>query len=147
MQNWFECKVTYLKIDQGGFERKITDTFLVDAVSYTDAESRIYKIMAEITRGEFKVPSIKQSNITEIISKNDGEYWWKAKINLVTIDEASSKEKKANQYILVMGNNLADALTQLEDGLSYMLVPYTIDAIALSPIADVFPYFESESEN
>ncbi|HPR31143.1 MAG TPA: DUF4494 domain-containing protein [Prolixibacteraceae bacterium] len=144
MQTWYECKVRYLKIDQGGYERKVNDVYLIDAVSYTDAESRIFQQMAEITRGEFQVMTIKRSNITEVFA-NDGEWFYKAKISLITIDEEAGKEKKVNNYILVMANDIPEALKKIEEGLSYMLVPYVLTAIQLSPIAEVFPYFESSS--
>jgi hypothetical protein len=140
MNTWYESKVKYLKVDQGGFERKQTDTFLIDAVSYTDAESRVYAIMKELTNGEFIIMNIKQSNITEIISKLDGEWWYKAKISLITLDEEAGREKKINQYILVAGNDLKDAQKQLEEGLSCMLISYVAVSIAISPICEVFPY-------
>lgn len=140
MQTWYECKVKYLKIDQGGFEQKVNDTYLIDAVSYTDAESRVFEIMKEITRGDFQIVTIRKSNITEVISKNDGEWWYRAKINMVTIDEEKGKEKKASQFILVMANDISDALKQLDEGLSYMLIPYATTSLQLSNIADVFPY-------
>jgi hypothetical protein len=144
MQTWYECKVKYLKIDQGGFERNVNDNYLIDAISFTDAESRIFQIMREITSGDFQVLNIKRSNITEVISKMDGEWWYKAKISLITIDEEAGKEKKINNYILVMANDIKDALKQLEDGLSYMLVPYVTTVIQLSTIAEVFPYIPAE---
>jgi hypothetical protein len=144
MQTWYECKVKYLKIDQGGFERNVNDNYLIDAISFTDAESRIFQIMREITSGDFQVLNIKRSNITEVISKLDGEWWYKAKISLITIDEEAGKEKKINNYILVMANDIKDALKQLEDGLSYMLVPYVTTVIQLSTIAEVFPYIPAE---
>jgi hypothetical protein len=152
MQNWYECKVKYLKIDQGGFERNINDNYLIEAYSFTDAEARIFQIMNEITNGDFQVMNIKRSNITEVISKMDGEWWYKAKISLITIDEEAGKEKKVNNYILVMANDIKDALKQLEDGLSYMLIPYVTTIIQLSTIAEVFPYktaehIKSSSEN
>jgi hypothetical protein len=144
MQTWYECKVKYLKIDQGGFERNVNDNYLIDAVSYTDAESRIFQIMKEITNGDFQVMNIKRSNISEVISKNDGEWWYKAKISLITIDEEAGKEKKVNNYILVMADDIKDALNQLEEGLSYMLVPYVTTMLQLSTIAEVFPYIPAE---
>lgn len=140
MQTWYECRVRSLKVDQGGFEKKVTDTYLLDAVSYTDAEARVYEIMPTITKGEFQVVKISPSTITEIINNADGEWWWKAKISLVTIDEEGGREKKASNYILIMAGNINEALTRLETGLEYMLVPYTIDSIAITTIADVFPY-------
>jgi len=147
MQTWFECRVKYLKIDQGGFERKVNDNYLLDAVSFTDAEKRIFEEMQEITRGEFHVQNIKKSNISEIISKEEGEWWYKAKISLVTIDEEGGKEKKITNYILIMADDLSQALKRLEDGLSYMLVPYVVTSIQLSTIAEVFPYdLEAQSQ-
>jgi hypothetical protein len=141
MQTWFECRVRYLTIDQTGHERKKTGIYLLDAVSYTDAEARVFDIMSEITSGEFVVKNIKQSNITEIINSNEeGEYWYKAKINLISIDEESGKEKKFSNYILVDADGLQQALKRLEEGLSYMLVPYITTLIQLSPIEEVFPY-------
>jgi hypothetical protein len=144
MQTWYECKVKYLKIDQGGFERNVNDNYLIDAVSFTDAETRIFQIMKEITNGDFQVLNIKRSNISEVISKMDGEWWYKAKISLITIDEEAGKEKKINNYILIMANDIKDALKQLEEGLSYMLVPYVTTMLQLSTIAEVFPYLPAE---
>lgn len=145
MQTWYECKVKYLKIDQGGFERKVNDNYLIDAVSFTDAETRIFAQMHQVVRGDFQVVNIKRSNISEIIPDENGEWWYKAKINLVTIDEEAGKEKKVTNYILVMANDINEALARLEKGLSYMLVPYVVTAIQLSTIADVFPYNPEES--
>ena len=144
MQTWYECKVKYLKIDQGGFERNVNDNYLIDAVSFTDAETRIFQILKEITNGDFQVLNIKRSNVSEVISKLDGEWWYKAKISLITIDEEAGKEKKINNYILVMANDIKDALKQLEEGLTYMLVPYVTTMLQLSTIAEVFPYIPAE---
>jgi hypothetical protein len=145
MQTWYECKAKYLKIDQGGNERYINDTYLIDSISFTDAETRIIKYMREITKGDFQVMNIKRSAISEVISKIDGEWWYKAKISLITIDEEAGREKKINNYILVQANDINEALKQLEEGLSFMLVPYVTTAIQLSTITEVFPYSFSEN--
>lgn len=140
MQTYFEVKVKYLLIDQTGHEKKKTSTFLFDAVSFTDAETRIFEQMNEITNGEFQVVNIKRSNITDVISIVEGEFFFKAKISLVTIDEEAGKEKKINQYILVMADDIDQAHSNLAEGLSYMLIPYTVTGMNLSPIEEVFPY-------
>nr|MDA3880652.1 DUF4494 family protein [Prolixibacteraceae bacterium] len=79
---------------------------------------------------------------TEVIPSETGEWWYKAKISLITIDEEKGKEKKITNYILVMADDINHALKRLEEGLSYMLVPYVVTAIQLSTIAEVFPYDE-----
>jgi hypothetical protein len=142
MQTWFECKVKYQKLDQGGHERKVNDNYLIDAVSFTDAETRIYEKMGQLVRGDFQVMNIKKSGISEVLSEPHGEWWYKAKISMITIDEEAGKEKKVSNYVIVMADDINEALKNLEQGLSYMLIPYVITSIQLSTIADVFPYFE-----
>lgn len=142
MNTWYECRVRALKIDNNGYERKVNDTYLLDAVSYTDAEARIFEKMSQMVKGEFRVVSIKQSNITEIIANADGEWWWKAKISLITIDEEQGREKKVNQYILVSCDEFEGVAAELHKGKEYMLVPYKIEMVSISPIADVFPFNE-----
>jgi hypothetical protein len=144
MQTWFECKVKYVKIDDDGRERKVSEVYLVDAVTFTDAETRIIKQMETMVRGEFMVDNIKKSNIVEIFPHESGEWWYKAKIGIVTIDENAGKEKKINNYFLVAADDLKQALQRLEEGLSYVLVPYQTTSLAISTIVDVFPYFEDK---
>jgi hypothetical protein len=141
MQTWFECKVKYIKIDDDGRERKVSETYLVDAVTFTDAESRIIQQIEERVRGEFMVENIKKSNIIEIFPHEVGEWWFKAKIGIVTIDEKAGKEKKINNYFLVAADDIKQALQRLEEGLSYILVPFQTTSLSVSPIIDVFPYF------
>ena len=98
MQNWFECKVKYLKIDHDGRERKVTETMLFDAVSYTDAEAHVTEQLKEIIRGEFVIDKISKSNIIEIFPHETGAFLYKGKISIVTIDEKGGKEKKVMRY-------------------------------------------------
>jgi len=141
MQTWFECKVKYVKIDDDGRERKVNEVYLVDAVTFTDAETRIIQNVQQMVRGEFVVDNIKKSNIVEIFPHEEGEWWYKAKIGIVTIDEKAGKEKKINNYFLVAADDIKQALQRLEDGLSYILVPYQTTSLAICNIVDVFPYF------
>ena len=142
MQTWFECKVKYTKIDDDGRERKVSEVYLVDAVTFTDAETRIIQNVQTMVRGEFIVDNIKKSNIVEIYPHENGEWWYKAKIGIVTIDEKAGKEKKINNYFLVAADDIKQALQRLEEGLSYILVPYQCTSLAICNIVDVFPYFE-----
>jgi hypothetical protein len=145
MQTWFECKVKYVKIDDDGRERKVSESYLVDAVTFTDAETRIIQQLQTMVRGEFVVDNIKKSNIVEIFPHEDGEWWYKAKIAIVTIDENAGKEKKINNYFLVAADDIKQALQRLEDGLSYILVPYQTTSLAVCNIVDVFPYFGDDA--
>ena len=146
MQTWFECKVKYNKVSQSGNEQPITENFLLDAVSYTDAETRIIRQMQQMVKGgEFAIIDIKKSKIAEVFPFENGEWWFKAAINLVTVDEDAGKEKKVRAYYLVMADEIREALDRFEESLSYLVIPYVVTSVVLSTIADVFPYQPSES--
>ncbi len=144
INNWFECKVKYVKMDENGKEKKVTEPYLVDAVSFTEAETRIHIELEKMIHSDFVVTNISKSNISELFPNENGDRWFKAKTSFVNLDEASGKEKKSNNYMLVEANNVKDAYEYLTEGLSDMLVPFEIPSIAESPIMDVFPFFKDE---
>lgn len=147
MQTWFETKVKYMKVSESGNEAMVTESFLLDAVSYTDAETRIIRQMQEIVRGgEFSIVDIKKSRIAEVFPYENGEWWFKATINLVTVDEEAGKEKKIKTFYLIMADDIKDALARLDESLNYLVIPFVTTAVAVSPIVDVFPYDPSESQ-
>ena len=147
MQTWFESKVKYVKVSGSGNEQQVTENFLLDAVSYTDAETRIIRKMHEMVKGgEFTIVDIKKSRIAEVFPFESGEWWFKATINLVTIDDEAGKEKKMRTYYLVMADDINEALERLKESLSYLVIPYVTSSIAVSTIVDVFPYEPAESK-
>lgn len=145
MQVWFECKVKYVKVTESGKEQTVTENFLLDAVSFTDAETRIIRQMREMVKGEFAVTDIKKSRIAEVFPYENGEWWFKATINLVTVDEEAGKEKKLRTQYIIMADDIKEALARLDESLSFMVIPYVISSLAVSTIVDVFPYEPSES--
>lgn len=145
MTTWFECKVKYAKIDeQTGKEKKLNLPYLIDAVSYTEAESRIHSEMEQYVTGEFSVPSIKKANYSDLFFFDDGDKWYKCKVMFVTIDEEAGKEKKVANTMLVLASDIKEALDRINESMSGMTVDYDIVSIIESPIADVFPYFKDE---
>jgi hypothetical protein len=145
MQVWFECKVKYVKVTESGREQTVTENFLLDAVSFTDAETRITRQMREMVKGEFSVTDIRKSRIAEVFPYENGEWWFKATINLVTVDEEAGKEKKLRTQYLIMADDIKEALKRLDESLSFMVIPYVVSSLAVSSIVDVFPYHPSES--
>ena len=73
------------------------------------------------------------------------EWWFRATINLVTIDEEAGKEKKIRSNYLVMADDIQEALTRLDESLSFLVVPYVVSSLAVSTIVDVFPYNPADS--
>lgn len=148
MRNWFICKVKYTK-DVDGKLKKVTEPYLVDALSFTEAEARIHQELEQMVRGEFSVDNIAKGNFADIFHYEDATVWYKAKVTYITYDEESGKEKKTNHNMLVTANDLRDAYDRLLESLKGLMVDFDIPAITESPIIDIFPYFsdqESETE-
>jgi len=146
MQTWFESKAKYMKVTESGKEQMVTENFLLDAVSFTDAETRMIRQMQQMVKGgEFTVVDIKKSKIAEVFPYDDGEWWYKVTINLVTVDEEAGREKKLRTYYLIMADDIKQALQRLDESLSYLVIPYVVTSVAVSTIVDVFPYDASES--
>lgn len=146
--NWFEAKIKYVKVGEDGKERKVSELYLLDAMSYTEAEGRITECLRDMIQGDFYIAGLKKSNITELVESNDGEddKWFKGKVAIIDADQISGKEKKSNQYFLVAGANIDAALANLEKSLSTYVVPFEIASLADTTIMDVFPYFSEDSE-
>ncbi|NKI26976.1 DUF4494 domain-containing protein [Arenibacter sp. 6A1] len=143
---WYECKVKYRKTQETGEQKVATDTYLLDAISYTEAETRINEEMAAYTSEEFMITNIKVSNLSEVHAVENSDRWFKSKIALIAYDENSGKERKTNIYMLVQANDVKEAYDNTIDAMKGTTGDYTIPAIAESPILDVFPYFTGEEE-
>ena len=142
--NWFEAKVKYMKVSEDGKEKKVNEAYLLDAMSYTEAESRITREMESVVSGDYDLSSLKKSNITEVVPSEDetDDRWYKAKVAIIDADEVSGKEKSSFQYYLVAASDIKRALENLEKSLSTFVVPYEIASLADTTFMDVYPYFE-----
>ena len=142
--NWFEAKVKYIKINENGREKKVNEAYLLDAMSYTEAESRITHEMESVIKGDYYISSLKKSNITELVPSEDenDDRWYKAKVNIIDADEVSGKGKSTAQYYLVEAADTDRALENLKKNLSTFVVPYEIANISDTKFIDVFPYLE-----
>jgi len=141
---WYECKIKYRKIDENGVQKVTTEPYLVDALSYTEAETRITKEMTAYISEEFRITNIKIGNYAEIHPFENTDRWFKSKISLIAYDEESGKERKSNMYLLIQGNDIKEAFDNTNVALKNTMGDYTITAISESPIMDVFPYFSGE---
>ena len=123
-----------------------TDTYLLDAVSYTEAEARLSEEMATYTGEDFKIMNIKVANFSEVHPFENSDRWFKSKVSLIALDEESGKERKTNVYMLVQANDVKEAFDNTTKAMENTMGDYTIPSITESPILDVFPYFSGEEE-
>lgn len=147
MHNWFECKIRYEKTMENGMNRKVTEPYLVDALSFAEAEARIIEEITPFISGEFTVSDIKRANYSELFpcEEDAADRWFKCKLVFITLDEKSGAEKKTSTYVLVQAASTEDATTKLHEGMKGTLADYQIASVAETAIMDVYPY-EGEEE-
>ncbi len=146
MNNWFECKVKYQKTDESGKDKMVSEPYLIDAISFTEAEERIHKELEPYITGEFFVTTIKIANYSELIPNENGDRWFKCKVAFITLDEEKGIEKKSNSYLLVQANNVKEAYDNIHKAFADSVADFEIPAIQESPILDVFTFFSSNED-
>lgn len=148
MNNWFTVKVKYTKQLENGQFKRVSEPYLLAALTFTDAEARIYEELGNVIRGEFNVVGIARTEIHDIFAYDDADYWYKVKITYEAPTEDEEKGRKVSQNFLVAAHSVKDAYERIKESLSGLMVDYQIPSITLSPIVDIFPYYdESESRN
>lgn len=139
MALWFECKVRYDKMMENGMVKKVNEPYLVDALTFTEAEARIVEEMKPFISGEYSISSEKKTRISEIFFNEDGDRYYQVKMNIITLDEKSGAEKKTSTLILVQASDFEDALKKFQAGMEGTLSDYEIASITETMIMDVFP--------
>ncbi len=142
MSSWFECKVRYEKTQENGMVKKVSEPYLVDALSFTEAETRITKEITPYMAGEFEVSDIKRVRYSEIFESTEevADKWFECKLEFITIDERNGNEKRSNNRVLVQAANLRDAMKKLEAGMSTTMVDYNALSIKETALMDVYKF-------
>lgn len=139
---WFECKIRYDKIMDDGIQKKVTELYVVDALSFTEAESSIIEEMSSYISGEFEVRDIKKAPYGEIFFSDSptADRYFKAKLQFKTIDEKSQKEKLSNVNYLVHAATFNGAVSNIDEVMGKTMIDYNIAAVQETQIMDVFEH-------
>lgn len=140
VSKFYEVKVQYQKTLDDGKEKKVTEQYVVEAMSFTEAESRIIEEITPYISGEFDVVSEKIATYNEILisdSLNDDK-WFISKVSLITIDEKTSKENKMSQRLLVQADTSQTALEYTKKLFDSSMTDFSIDAVKDTPTLEVF---------
>ena len=142
MNEWFECKVKYERTMDDSKVKKVNEPYLVDALSFTEAEERIIEERKHYMSGEFQVSDIKRARYAELFETDDesADRWFKVKLTFITLDEKTGAEKKTSQNVLVQAADLRDAVKRLDEGMKSSMMDYVISSVAESPLLDVYHY-------
>ncbi len=147
MHNWFECKVRYDKTLDTGIIKTVTEPYLVDALSFTEAEARIIKEMTPFISGEFSVADIKRVKFGDTFFNETGDKYYKAKLYFITLDEKSGSEKKTAVNMLVQAMEVKEVVEIVETEMKKTMIDYTIASVSETAIMDVYRYTSENSNN
>ncbi len=140
MNNWFEVKVSYEKTMENGMQKKVTEAYLVDALSHAEAEARAIEELKPYISGEFTIVSVRRAKISEMFFNENGDRWFKAKVNFITLDERTGSEKRTPTTMYAQACDIDEALAVIRQGMKGTMVDCTIGSLSETLIMDVFIY-------
>ena len=138
MASWFECKIRYDKAQENGAIKKVTEPYLVDALSFTEAEARIIEEQTPFISGEVNVTAVKRTKIAEIFWDDSADKWYLVKVAFITIDEKTAVEKKSASLILVAASDFKGAYDNFMEGMKGTMADFEIVSITETPLMDVY---------
>jgi len=133
---------------ENGMNKKVTEPYLFDALSFTESEGKCIQEMTPFISGEFTVADIKRANYSELFFSDEesADRWFKCKVIFITLDEKTGAEKRTSTNILVQAPDLRDAVKKLDEGMKGTMADYQIGSVSETPIMDVFPYKPQEEQ-
>lgn len=136
---YFITAVRFKKVLENGLVKKVTEHYLVDALSFTEAESRTIEEMRLFISGEFSVTAVKTSKFSELfLAEEDAAgILYKVKIQFLTLDERTGQEKKTAAEMLVQAADLRDAIRRFDEGMKGTMADYQIVSVAETPIVGI----------
>ena len=140
MYNWFECKLRYDKMLDTGIQKTVTEPYLVDALSFTEAEARIIEEIKPYISGEFTISDIKRAKFSDTFFNETGDRYFRAKLYYITLDEKSGSEKKTAVNMLIQATLLKEAVEIIETEMKKTMIDYSIASVTETALMDVFPY-------
>ena len=143
---WFEAKVRYEKVMEDGLQKKVTELYVIDALSYSEAETRIMDEMSSYISGEFDVADLKKAAYKEVFfsDKETDDRWYKAKLVFITIDEKTEKQKRSAVTYLVQAATFDGAVKNINAVMNGTMIDYEKSNIAETKAVDVFEYGKSD---
>lgn len=149
MNTWFLTKIRYEKVMENGMQKKVTEPYLVDALSFTEAEARIIEEVTPFISGEFTVSDISRAHYSEIFTSEEdsADKWFAGRLAFTTtLDEKSGKEKRTYTNVLIQAADIHDAMKKLDEGMKGTMADYSSILLKETAIVDVYPYEAKNKE-
>lgn len=143
---WFECRVRYEQMQETGLRKKVTEQYVVEALSYTEAEAAIIKQITPCISGDFEIIGIKPAAYRDVCFSEDAQAdrWYKVKVVFITLDEKSGKEKRTPIIYLVQATSLDNAVQNIGVAMQGTMIDYAKSSVAETKILDVFEHRAEE---
>jgi hypothetical protein len=138
MKTWYQCTVKYMKENDQGQTKVVSEKYMCDALSFTEAEAKIYEEIGQRVMGEFEVADITKTKITDIFEYTDADQFYQTKVCYSAADADSGKEKKITNVMLVTAHSVDEAHNRIRESLNNMLVTFTVPEVKESPVLEVF---------
>lgn len=144
---WFECKVRYEKTQENGNDKLVNELYVVDALSFTEAEASIIDNMAVYVSGELKIANINPANYNEIYfsGNDDDDLWFKARLAFITIDDKNKEERTYVNY-LVQAKSIERAKRYVDEVMGDTIIDYELKSLSETKIFDVFEHEPSTKQ-
>lgn len=140
LHSWFSTKLKYEKTAEEGKIISVAEEYLVDALSFTEAEARINKEMAPFISGTFKVTAVRRARINEMFTNENGDKWYRCKVFFISLDEEKGIEKRTAVTMFAQANDVKDAWDVLQEGMKASMADYKVHSIVETAVLDVYPF-------
>lgn len=138
MAQWIKTSVRFDKTMENGAIKKVTEPYLVDALSFTEAEARIIEEVTPYISGEFTVSAVNKSKVSEIFWDASGDRWYQVKAAFITINEKTGAEKRSKTVFMVQASDFKSAYDNFMQGMKGTMADFEIIGITETSIMDVF---------
>ena len=138
MYNWFEVKVKYEKITENGFQKKVIEPYLVDALSHAEAEARAVEELKPYIAGEFEIESVRRTRINEMFLNEHGDRFYKGKVAFIVLDEKSGAEKRQSVQMYSQANDIRKAIDLVDENMKKKMIDYVVTSVTETAIMDIF---------
>ncbi len=139
---WFVCGISYEKTMGDGIQKRVTENYVIDALSFTEAEERIVKEMESYISGGFDVKTCAIAPFKEVFFADGdaADKWYKARLDFISFDEKTEKEKRTKVCYLVNAGTIGEALKNINDVMGGTMIDYVTTSLQETNYWDVFEY-------
>lgn len=140
MHTWFEVKIKIEKTAEEGSIKKVSEKYLIDSLSFSEAEARIIQEMEPYISGNFSIDSIKRLKINEMFENEEADKWYSSKVYFITLDEEKGVEREQGVTMYVQANDIKEAQAGIVEGMKGSMADYRIGKIVETDVLDIFKY-------